>query len=326
MTVTEPQFRSSDHTAGAQESFYPGGFVLQCPRCGGPVPKLQCPQCLFAMDVRRGIVHALPPEREEHYAPFIAGYERIRAAEGRGSKKDAYYLGLPFKDATGNNTRQWEIRARSYRYLLKRLLQNMSGGAVLDVGAGNCWLSFRLSRLGYNVAAVDLLTNDDDGLGAAEHFSPHLAQAIPRFRAEATRLPFAGAQFDVILFNASFHYSEDYEATLQEALRCLKPGGRVIISDTPWYSMQESGQQMVAERRALFQRRYGTASDAMQALEFVTDARLQGLADKVSISWTVHRPWYGWRWAMRPLVAKLRGQREPSRFRIYVAKKHATEG
>ncbi len=29
---------------------------------------------------------------------------------------------------------------------------------------------------------------------------------------------------------------------MREALRCLKPAGMVIISDTPWYSREESGE------------------------------------------------------------------------------------
>jgi hypothetical protein len=45
------------------------------------------------------------------------------------------------------------------------------------------------------------------------------------------------------------------------------------------------------------------------------------LEARFSIQWTSHTPPYGFRWAMRPLVAKLRNKREPSQFRIYVARK-----
>jgi hypothetical protein len=41
------------------------------------------------------------------------------------------------------------------------------------------------------------------------------------------------------------------------------------------------------------------------------------------VQWDVHHPWYGLRWAMRPLIAKLQGRREPSSFRLYVARKGA---
>jgi SAM-dependent methyltransferase len=275
------------------------------------------------MQLSGGIVHALPPERVAHYAKFVAEYERIRAAEGRGSQSEEYYLSLPYKDATGRNGNQWSIRARTFESLLKHVFNPEDRrGTVLDLGAGNCWMSFRLALLGYRPIAVDLLTNDQDGLGAGDHYVRNLPICFSRFRAELTRLPFRDGQFDAIVFNASFHYSEDYEATLAEALRCLKDGGRVIISDTPWYSREESGKQMIAERHASFLKRFGTVSNSVKSLEYLTDERLRVLEEKLSIRWTKHTPRYGLKWAMRPWIAKLRARREPSRFRLYVATKH----
>jgi len=296
---------------------------LQCPRCRTAIEGLDCLLCGFRIYIGKGIVHALPPERSAHFGRFIAEDERIQAGEGRGSQSAEYYLGLPYKDATGRNGDQWLIRARSFDCLLQKVLGPASDrGMILDLGAGNCWMSFRLTLLGYRPIAVDLLTNDQDGLAAAEHFQEHLPSPIPRFQAELTRLPFGDGQFDVVVFNGSFHYSEDYEATLREALRCLKSGGRVIISDTPWVSGEECGRQMIAERRAAFLDRSGTASDSVKSLEYLTDERLQMLEEKLAIRWVVHTPWYGFKWAMRPWMAKFRGKGEPSHFRLYVATKH----
>ena len=70
-------------------------------------------------------------------------------------------------------------------------------------------MSFRLGGAGYHPVAVDLLTNDRDGLGAAEHYRQHLPEIFPRFQAELARLPFQNEQFDAVIFNASFHYAED---------------------------------------------------------------------------------------------------------------------
>jgi SAM-dependent methyltransferase len=297
---------------------------LRCPRCGAGVDELSCPRCAFAMRLRNGIVHALPPERAAHYARFIADYESIRAAEGRGDSSRDFYLSLPYTDTTGRNSHQWAIRSRSYEHLIRYVLTTLRSGAlVLDLGSGNCWMSYRLALQGYSPVAVDLLTNKDDGLGAACHYETHLGVPIPRFQAEATNLPFRDTQFDAIIFNASFHYAENYEFTLHEALRCLKTSGIVIVSDTPWYSSDESGRQMVVERHAQFCKQFGTASDSVQSLEYLTNTRLKALETALSIRWTAYTPWYGWKWAMRPLLAILRKRREPSRFRIYVAQKYA---
>ncbi len=300
------------------------GIALQCPGCRSGLTRLECALCEFQMQMYDGIVHALLPERDAHYAQFIDDYERIRSREGRGSRSEDFYLGLPFVDTSGRNSKQWDIRARSYRYLIDDVLRPLKqGGRILDLGAGNGWMSFRLALAGFRPVAVDLLTNDQDGLAAAAHYQKHLPRPFPRFRAEMTRLPFQNEQFDVIVFNASFHYSEDYAASLREGLRCLRIGGTVVISDTPWYSREKSGREMVAERHAAFQQKFGTASDSISSLEFLTDQRLRLLEEQLSIQWTIHKPRYGLKWALRPFFARLRRRREPSRFRIYTATKYA---
>jgi ubiquinone/menaquinone biosynthesis C-methylase UbiE len=296
---------------------------LQCSRCSTPIDNQTCPECNFQLRISGGIVRALPPEQAAHYAQFIADYERIRAAEGRGSQSQEYYLRLPYEDSTGRNSQQWKIRAKSFDYLATHILNPMeSYKRILDLGAGNCWMSFRLALAGHQPVAVDLLTNEHDGLGAALHYHKHLPNSIPRFQAEATHLPFQAEQFDAVIFNASFHYSENYEVTLREALRCVQIGGCVIVCDTPWYSREESGRQMVVERHTAFHQRFGTASDSVNSLEYLTNERLRELEERLSIRWTTYAPWYGLKWAMRPWIAKLLRRREPSRFRIYVASKH----
>jgi SAM-dependent methyltransferase len=301
------------------------GVLLQCPRCQAPLSGMECLLCSFGMRTDDGVVHALPPERAAHFARFVHDYELIREAEGRSSESEEFYLGLPYKDLTGRNSGQWHIRSRSYNYLLRRVLHpNLpQGGLILDLGAGNCWMSFRLALAGYLPIAVDLLANGRDGLGAARHYRKILPHLFPRFLAEMKHLPFQDRQFDAVVFNASFHYSEDYVATLCEALRCLKTGGMVIVSDSPWYSRAESGKRMLDERRATFLANYGTPSDSIESLEYLTDERLKYLEASLSIRWRAYAPRYGFKWALRPLMAKLRRKREPSRFRIYVAWKNA---
>ena len=301
------------------------GVLLQCPRCESRLSGMECSVCAFEILINDGIMHALPEERSQHFTRFAQDYQYIRAAEGRSSNSDNFYLDLPYRDITGRNSKQWQIRARSYDHLIERVLYRSvaRGGLILDVGAGNCWMSYRLALAGYRPVAVDLVANRFDGLGAARHYQTRLPSLFPRFQADMEHLPFQDAQFDAAIFNASFHYSEDYATTLRSVLRCVRNGGPVIISDTPWYSREESGMQMLRERRAAFLKTYGTPSDALESQEFLTDKRLHDLEEELSVRWMVHTPYYGLKWAMRPLKAKLLGRREPSRFRIYVARKNA---
>jgi SAM-dependent methyltransferase len=313
----------------------PDRLSLRCPRCAsalGAVSQtiapfataITCAHCSFALDHQRGIWLALAPERQEYYKRFLTEYQIVRAAEGRGSVDADYYLALPFRDISGKNQAQWSIRAQTYRYIERELLPeidpNRVGLDVLDLGAGNGWLSYRLSLLGHRPVAVDLLTNDSDGLGAATHYLQKLERLFPRFQADLDCLPFEDAQFDCVIFNASFHYSENYSKTLAEAIRCLRSDGVVIIADTPWYSKEESGRHMLRERRAFFQQQFGFPSDALASREYLTDRRLRELEKFFGIRWQIHHPSYGLRWAMRPVLAKLNGKREPSSFRIYLAR------
>lgn len=295
---------------------------MRCPRCKANLQALDCPFCGLMMRTRRGIVHALPPDRASHFARFVSDYERIREAEGRGSASDEFYLNLPFRDISGANQKHWKIRARTYEHLMNHVFAASARGCkVLDLGAGNGWLSYRMTLAGFQPVAVDLLTNNFDGLGAATHFEARVPGLFPRFQAELACLPFQDDEFDAAVFNASFHYAEDFSRSLGEALRCVKPGGVVVIADTPWYARDESGHAMLAERRESFLQRYGTASDSINCLEYLTNYRLRMLSEQLSIEWQILYPRYGWRWALRPVMARLRGRREPSRFRIYVAKK-----
>jgi SAM-dependent methyltransferase len=308
---------------------------LRCPECetsvgtlsdsvAGSTCVMACRGCGYRLSYSDGVVHALTAERATHFDQFMVEYQVVRAAEGRGSDSSDYYLALPYRDLSGVNQAQWDIRARTFRYLERVLIPNLenrhnSDMHILDLGAGNGWLSYRLALRGHSPVAVDLLTSNRDGLGAAIHFCKSLTSLFPRVQAELDNLPFEDSQFDVAIFNASFHYSENFQKTLAEAIRCLKSGGCIIIADTPWYSREESGERMLMERRSDFKERFGFPSDAIESLEFVTSERLRKLERQFGLQWKVYSPFYGMRWALRPLLARLHNRREPSRFRIYVA-------
>jgi SAM-dependent methyltransferase len=316
-----------------QSKVHGTGLLLRCPRCFhsiGFLPEkdtaaMKCSACESRLDCEQGIWKALLPERAARYAQFVQDYESIRAAEGRGSNGDEYYLALPYHDLSGRLSAQWALRGRTFRYIERKIMPRFTPLAhyrlrILDLGAGNGWMSYRFATQGHSPVAVDLLINERDGLGAAKHYEPRLPSLFPRFQAEVDNLPFADSQFDLVIFNASFHYSENYEKTFAEAMRCVRGGGTVLIADTPWYSDERSGARMLEERRTLFIRHYGFQSDELKSLEFLTDQRLGALERRFHIQWHTHNPFYGLRWHMRPLVARFRGKRKPSRFRVYSAK------
>ncbi|HTA46932.1 MAG TPA: class I SAM-dependent methyltransferase [Bryobacteraceae bacterium] len=248
---------------------------------------------------------------------FLADYTKIRHAEGRGSTDAAYYRELPYRDLSGNNAAQWRIRACSFRYFERKILRRMEGEArrplrILDLGAGNGWMSWRLALRRHWVVALDIFQDERDGLGALSRYPVPLAGVA----AEFDLLPFGDASFDAVIFNSSFHYSSNYVRTLREARRCLRPAGRLVIMDSPLYECSEHGEMMRAERHAQFENLYGFRSEAQQSIEYLDRQMLDELACELKIEWQIRRPWYGVHWALRPLRARLGGRRPPSNFVI----------
>ena len=305
---------------------------LRCPACGAPAGLLAtllpegraCAGCGFQLAVDDGIVRALAPERREHYRRFLDEYGLVRDAEGRGSDDAGCYLALPYRDLTGRNVWQWKIRARTYRVFENQVLPPLERERTLDaldLGAGNGWLSYRLALRGHRPIAIDVRTDARDGLGAARRYFEHARVWFPRIEAELDAVPFEDAQFDLAVFNASFHYAPDADRTLAEALRCLKPDGRVVIMDTPIYRRREDGERMREERKREFLARYGFASDALHSIEFLDEEGIAALGRRHGLGWETTTPWYGVGWLARPWKARLAGRRPPSRFAILVGRR-----
>jgi SAM-dependent methyltransferase len=323
-----PPFANAIPPLSSEET--PLGAVVQCPACRQIIGKLLCEQatcqaCACVITRVGGIYRALPPDRMLHFSRFVAEYQSVRGREGRGSTSSDYYLALPFCDLSGRNGWQWAIRARTFAHFEQQILPriatlNPHGADILDIGAGNGWLSYRLARKGHHPVALDLIDNGFDGLGAARHYFSDLARPFPCFQAEMDRLPFASRQFDAVIFNASFHYSVDYEVTLAESLRCLRRPGIVVIADSPLYRRSESGEQMIAERKLDFRRRFGFSSDSLPSKEYLTRRILSDLARGRSLKWRIEKPWYGLAWAFRPLRAWILRKREPSKFYLLWAR------
>jgi ubiquinone/menaquinone biosynthesis C-methylase UbiE len=301
--------------------------LFVCPRCQTALERVvperfTCPKDGLDFWNVDGIWRFLLPESEAHYSRFMADYEAVRQAEERGSSSASYYRALPFKDLSGRHARDWAIRARSFKVLANKLftrLQNPLERAlkVLDLGAGNGWLSNRLSAQNDRVIAVDLLVNPQDGLGAWKYYE----HSFTPVQAEFNHLPVMDRYADAVIFNASFHYSENYTDTLREALRVLSLRGLIVIMDSPVYRGSTSGEQMVREREAQYRDKYGFASDSLESENYLTYARLKELGQQLNIQWKLITPFYGLRWMFRPLAATLRRRREPAKFHLIVGRR-----
>ncbi len=125
----------------------------------------------------------------------------------------------------------WRQKARSLDELLD-LLGPASGRAVVDVGAGTGWLSYRLTRAGFVCYATDISGDDSVGLGAAKVYDATPFR-FERAIATLTHWPFGSATADIAICNATLHYLQDIRPAVEEAARVLRPGGALIVMNEP---------------------------------------------------------------------------------------------
>jgi SAM-dependent methyltransferase len=298
----------------------PDGWQIQCPACrAGTLDESgRCPACPAAFPSDDGVWRLLDEERRAALAPFLDSYSRIRLAEGRTLATRSHFESLPECPAGHPVAEQWRIRRQSFQVLSALLARELPAGArVLDLGAGSCWLSNRLAKQGLRPCAVDINLDEQDGLRANRHYDSRFAC----LEAEFDRLPLPPGHADAAVLNASLHYCTDLGRTLREVLRVLKAGGMVVVVDSPIYHDAGSGRQMVIEQHRDFERRFGDRSDHLASIGYLTFGDFDRLAGQFGLQWNYQRPWYGWRWALRPLLAGLRGQREPATFAVVSARK-----
>jgi SAM-dependent methyltransferase/folate-dependent phosphoribosylglycinamide formyltransferase PurN len=119
------------------------------------------------------------------------------------------------------------ISALQLERLIQRYFWAANQCAGCDVLEVACGPGVGISLLG-NVARSVMGTDIDGTIlaQAAKHYGPRFAF----FQSDAQKLPLPDNSFDVILLFEAIYYLADPECFVDECLRVLRPGGRILIS------------------------------------------------------------------------------------------------
>ncbi len=294
-----------------------------CPECGSilvtPAPAVAstgpwiCRSCGAEVACRGGILRFLSDTRLAQVEPLIAQYRRVREQDGYRQRAAAYYRELPRVARSDPQQAVWRIRQESFRHLCSRVFARLGRRPlrVLDLGAGNGWLSHRLTLLGNVCVAVDWLDDLDDGLGAARHYPT----TFTRLQADFERLPLVGGQFDAVIFNASLHYAANPTATLRNAAKALVDDGALVVMDSPVFVSDTDGQRMLAERQRGFTDRIGKPFE--WGAGYLTVDGLARTATEAGLMLQTIPSRGGPGWAFKRWLAGRKLRRQPASFGIW---------
>ena len=295
------------------------GFLV-CPSCRSSLQFDEagwlCKREQLRFAVTEGIPDFILPSRRPGVERFLAFYHSVRSAEGWRIEDRESFFRLPYPHGNHPFKKLWRLRATSYELLLSQLKQRSDFRtlSILDLGAGNCWMAYRLAGGNRRIVAVDVNRDLFDGLGVPTTVLEKEDPSVVRIRAEYEFLPFHDGSFDIMYFNASLHYSPDPVQTILLTLRLLNERGTMYILDSPLYRNPESGRRMIAERQDSYRTKFGIELPDDLAGGFLTYGQLEQIKQQCSVQ--LMEPEYGFLWNHRPVLARFLGRREPATFRL----------
>ncbi len=127
----------------------------------------------------------------------------------------------------------WKVHAPDYgpsrRHLLELFEPNeIEGKRVLDAGCGCGIFSSIFAELGASLVVPFDMSRS--GLEAARSIAAGRGVDVHPVRGDLLRLPFADGSFDVVWAWGSIHHTTDPLKAMEEVVRVLSPGGRLLVA------------------------------------------------------------------------------------------------
>ncbi len=148
-----------------------------------------------------------------------------------------------------------KARMDDYKKVAKEVAQRMSGGKILDVGAGSSYIDIEIARLG-NFEIVALGNSKEVVEIAKRNVSEAgVSQGIEVKLGGAEDLPFNNGAFDFVVSSGSLHFWKAPLDVLEEIYRVLRSGGGGLVSDLRRDALDEEIAEVTKRMGSIFARR-----------------------------------------------------------------------
>jgi SAM-dependent methyltransferase len=146
---------------------------------------------------------------------------------------------ISFDRASDYYDRTRALDPATMQRVVELLTSEIGSSRCLEIGVGTGRIAIPLATEGVDLTGIDLSANM-----LAKLVENRGDLTIPVLRADATRLPFHDGSFDLALAAHVLHLIPAWRTALDELLRVVRPGGRLLIDvggfgEGPWREMQQ---------------------------------------------------------------------------------------
>ncbi|HMG87024.1 MAG TPA: metalloregulator ArsR/SmtB family transcription factor [Terracidiphilus sp.] len=150
-----------------------------------------------------------------------------------------------FFDSVAGRLGKDYVPGKSWKSLAEALLRLMPPMVIADLGAGDGSFSLLLAQNATKVIAIDSSAKMIEF--AREQARRHHVKNIDYRLGDMEELPIDDEAVDLVFFSQSLHHALHPQHAIAEAIRILRPGGRIAILDLAKHRFEEAREMYADE-------------------------------------------------------------------------------